>query len=92
MIQFGGEIVNFRPHGIHTATQMGSGHFAWEGFGKASYLRNIQVVDWDNNLIPPPNLHSLADHPNCYNIRQGRNRVWGTYFYYGGPGRNVRCP
>ncbi|XP_031372481.1 uncharacterized protein LOC116187713 [Punica granatum] len=92
MIQFGGEIVNFRSRGIHTATQMGSGHFSGEGFRKASYFRNLQVVDWDNNLIPPQNLRLLADHPNCYDIRQGRNSVWGMYFYYGGPGRNVRCP
>ncbi|KAJ6888768.1 hypothetical protein NC652_029764 [Populus alba x Populus x berolinensis] len=51
-----------------------------------------KVVDWDNNLLPLANLHLLADHSNCYNIKQGRNSVWGTYFYYGGPGRNVRCP
>ncbi|XP_031287706.1 uncharacterized protein LOC116146455 [Pistacia vera] len=92
MVQFGGEIVNLRSSGYHTGTQMGSGHFAEEGFGKASYFRNLQGVDWDNNLIPLANLHLLADHPNCYDIRQGRNNVWGTYFYYGGPGRNVRCP
>ncbi|KAH7528432.1 hypothetical protein FEM48_Zijuj05G0071500 [Ziziphus jujuba var. spinosa] len=92
MVQFGGEIVNSRSSGYHTATQMGSGHFAEEGFGKASYFRNLQVVDWDNNLLPLTNLHLLADHPNCYDIRQGRNNAWGTYFYYGGPGRNVRCP
>ncbi|XP_012080014.1 uncharacterized protein LOC105640342 [Jatropha curcas] len=92
MVQFGGEIVNSRSSGYHTATQMGSGHFAEEGFGKASYFRNLQVVDWDNNLLPLTNLHLLADHPNCYDIRQGKNNVWGTYFYYGGPGRNVRCP
>ncbi|GMN45965.1 hypothetical protein TIFTF001_015136 [Ficus carica] len=92
MIQFGGEVVNSRSSGYHTSTQMGSGHFAEEGFGKASYFRNLQVVDWDNNLLPLTNLHLLADHPNCYDIRQGRNGVWGTYFYYGGPGRNVRCP
>ncbi|KAJ6888767.1 hypothetical protein NC652_029764 [Populus alba x Populus x berolinensis] len=92
MVQFGGEIVNFRSAGFHTSTQMGSGHFAEEGFGKASYFRNLQVVDWDNNLLPLANLHLLADHSNCYNIKQGRNSVWGTYFYYGGPGRNVRCP
>ncbi|GFZ03896.1 carboxyl-terminal peptidase, putative [Actinidia rufa] len=24
--------------------------------------------------------------------RAGRNNVWGDYFYYGGPGRNDRCP
>ncbi|KAL4634092.1 hypothetical protein ACB092_04G172500 [Castanea dentata] len=92
MVQFGGEIVNSRSSGYHTSTQMGSGHFAEEGFGKASYFRNLQVVDWDNNLLPLTNLHLLADHPNCYDIKQGRNNAWGTYFYYGGPGRNVKCP
>ncbi|EOY20817.1 Uncharacterized protein TCM_012159 isoform 3 [Theobroma cacao] len=92
MIQFGGEIVNTRSSGFHTSTQMGSGHFAEEGFGKAAYFRNMQTVDWDNNLLPLTNLRLLADHSNCYDIRQGRNNVWGTYFYYGGPGRNVRCP
>ncbi|RYR59333.1 hypothetical protein Ahy_A05g025200 [Arachis hypogaea] len=92
MVQFGGEIVNSRQSGYHTSTQMGSGHFAGEGFGKASYFRNMQVVDWDNNLVPLSNLKVLADHPNCYDIQGGINRVWGNYFYYGGPGRNVRCP
>ncbi|XP_057419937.1 uncharacterized protein LOC130714086 [Lotus japonicus] len=92
MVQFGGEIVNSRSRGYHTGTQMGSGHFAEEGFRKAAYFRNLQVVDWDNNLLPLSNMHQLADHSNCYDIREGRNNVWGTYFYYGGPGRNVRCP
>ncbi|KAL0341454.1 UNVERIFIED_CONTAM: hypothetical protein Scaly_1808000 [Sesamum calycinum] len=86
------EIVNSRSMGYHTSTQMGSGHFADEGFGKASYFRNLQVVDWDNSLIPLSNLHLLADHPNCYDIRAGKNNAWGNYFYYGGPGRNPRCP
>ncbi|KAJ1439089.1 hypothetical protein SESBI_02873 [Sesbania bispinosa] len=92
MVQFGGEIVNTRSRGYHTGTEMGSGHFAEEGFRKAAYFRNLQVVDWDNNLLPLSNIHQLADHSNCYDIREGRNNVWGTYFYYGGPGRNVRCP
>ncbi|KAL3835593.1 hypothetical protein ACJIZ3_010329 [Penstemon smallii] len=93
MVQFGGEIVNSRSStGSHTSTQMGSGHFAGEGFGKASYFRNLQVVDWDNSLIPLSNLRVLADHPNCYDIQGGINRVWGNYFYYGGPGKNPKCP
>ncbi|KFK26646.1 hypothetical protein AALP_AA8G275200 [Arabis alpina] len=92
MVQFGGEVVNSRSSGAHTGTQMGSGHFADEGFEKAAYFRNLQVVDWDNNLLPLNNIHVLADHPACYDIRQGKNNVWGTYFYYGGPGRNPRCP
>ncbi|CAI8584475.1 unnamed protein product, partial [Vicia faba] len=92
MVQFGGEIVNSRSRGYHTGTQMGSGHFSGEGFRKAAYFRNLQVVDWDNNLLPLSNIHQLSDHSNCYDIKEGRNNVWGTYFYYGGPGRNVRCP
>ncbi|MQL85519.1 hypothetical protein Taro_018039 [Colocasia esculenta] len=91
MVQFGGEVVNNRAAGVHTGTQMGSGHFAGEGFGRASYFRNLQVVDWDNSLVPPAGLRVLADHPNCYDIQGGVNSVWGSYFYYGGPGRNVRC-
>ncbi|XP_014523168.1 uncharacterized protein LOC106779558 [Vigna radiata var. radiata] len=92
MIHFGGEIVNSGLSGSHTSTQMGSGHFAEEGFGKASYFRNMQVVDWDNSLIPLSNLKVLADHPNCYHIQGGVNKAWGNYFYYGGPGRNIKCP
>uniref|UniRef100_A0A1D1Z1R5 Periplasmic nitrate reductase n=1 Tax=Anthurium amnicola TaxID=1678845 RepID=A0A1D1Z1R5_9ARAE len=91
MVQFGGEIVNTRPSGAHTSTQMGSGHFAGEGFAKAAYFRNLQVVDWDNSLVPLTNLRILADHPSCYDIKGGVNSGWGNYFYYGGPGRNVRC-
>ncbi|PWA75716.1 hypothetical protein CTI12_AA240290 [Artemisia annua] len=91
MIQFGGEIVNSRSRGYHTSTQMGSGHFPSEGFGKASYFRNLKVVDWDNSLLPLTNLHLLADHPNCYDIKAGKNNVWGDYIYYGGPGRNGKC-
>ncbi|CAL5038500.1 unnamed protein product [Urochloa decumbens] len=92
MVQFGGEVVNNWPSGSHTATQMGSGHFPSEGFDRAAYFRNLQVVDWDNNLIPAASLKLLADHPGCYDIQGGSNSYWGSYFYYGGPGRNVKCP
>jgi len=84
--------VNLGLFGSHTSTQMGSGHFAEEAYGKASYFRNMQVVDWRNNLIPLSNPKVLVDHPNCYNLQQGFNKAWGNYLYYGGPGRNVRCP
>ncbi|XP_048541616.1 uncharacterized protein LOC125520694 [Triticum urartu] len=92
MVQFGGEVVNTRPPGSHTATQMGSGHFPGEGFDRAAYFRNLQVVDWDNSIIRASGLKLLADHPGCYDIQGGSNGRWGTYFYYGGPGRNVKCP
>ncbi|XP_015692917.2 uncharacterized protein LOC102704524 [Oryza brachyantha] len=92
MAQFGGEVVNTRPSGAHTPTQMGSGRFPADGYARAAYFRNVQLVDWDNNLIPAAALRLLADHPSCYDIAGGQGAAWGTYFYYGGPGRNSRCP
>ncbi|NP_001358720.1 hypothetical protein Zm00014a_033311 [Zea mays] len=92
MVQFGGEVVNSRPSGSHTPTQMGSGHFPREGSNRAAYFRNVQVVDGDNSLVPAAALRLVADHPACYDIQGGYNRAWGNYFYYGGPGRNVHCP
>ena len=39
---------------------MGSGHFLEEGFSKASYIRNIQVVDSSNNLKSPGSMDLLS--------------------------------
>ncbi|KAL6856153.1 hypothetical protein ACP4OV_018955 [Aristida adscensionis] len=92
MIEWGGEVVNSEPDGSHTTTQMGSGHFPEEGFGKASYFRNIQVVDSTNNLKAPRGVGSFTEQSNCYDVQNGNNGEWGTYFYYGGPGKNSNCP
>ncbi|KAL0436752.1 UNVERIFIED_CONTAM: hypothetical protein Sradi_0383100 [Sesamum radiatum] len=91
MIEWGGEVVNSEPDGQHTSTQMGSGHFPEEGFGKSSYFRNIQVVDSSNNLKAPKELGTFAEQSNCYDVQTGSNGDWGHYFYYGGPGRNPNC-
>ncbi|KAK6804174.1 hypothetical protein RDI58_001958 [Solanum bulbocastanum] len=92
MIEWGGEVVNSESDGLHTTTQMGSGHFPDEGFGKSSYFRNIQVVDESNNLRAPQDLGTYTEDNNCYDIQLGKNNDWGNYFYYGGPGRNGNCP
>ncbi|POO02947.1 hypothetical protein TorRG33x02_010080 [Trema orientale] len=92
MVEWGGEVVNSRPKGEHTSTQMGSGHFAEDGFGKASYFRNLEVVDSDNSLSSVRGISTLAENTNCYNIKSFYNNEWGTYFYYGGPGNNPQCP
>ncbi|CAL0311321.1 unnamed protein product [Lupinus luteus] len=92
MVEWGGEVVNTRADGQHTSTQMGSGHFADEGFGKASYFRNLEIVDTDNSLSSVHNILTLAENTNCYNIQSSYSNEWGTYFYYGGPGNNPQCP
>ncbi|CAO2832868.1 unnamed protein product [Amaranthus hypochondriacus] len=91
MIEWGGEVVNSEADGQHTSTQMGSGHFPEEGFGKASYFRNIQVVDESNNLKAPKDIGTFTEQSNCYDVQTGSNSDWGHFFYYGGPGRNANC-
>ncbi|KAG6532012.1 hypothetical protein ZIOFF_005850 [Zingiber officinale] len=92
MIQWGGEAVNSEPDGVHTSAEMGSGHFAEEGYSKASYFRNIQIVDGSNNLRAPTRIGSFTEQSNCYDVQNGNNGEWGQHFYYGGPGRNSNCP
>ncbi|CAL9174675.1 unnamed protein product [Musa hybrid cultivar] len=92
MVEFGGEIVNTRPSGLHTDTQMGSGHFAEEGFGRAAFVSSIRVVDSTYTLIPARNLSYHADDPNCYDVQGGVDNSGESIFYFGGPGRNDRCP
>lgn len=92
MIEWGGEVVNSKPDNQHTETQMGSGHFPEEGFGRSSYFRNIQVVDASNNLKGPKGVGTFTEQSNCYDVKTGSNGDWGAFFYYGGPGRSQKCP
>nr|ACG41003.1 carboxyl-terminal peptidase [Zea mays] len=92
MIEWGGEVVNSEPDGTHTSTQMGSGHFPEEGFSKASYFKNVQVVYSSNQLSAPKGVGTFTEQSNCYDVQNGNNGDWGTYFYYGGPGKNSNCP
>ncbi|KAF3953079.1 hypothetical protein CMV_021439 [Castanea mollissima] len=86
-IQWGGEVINQQKNGQHTSTQMGSGHFPEEGFSRASYFKNLQIVDGSSILRYPKKSFIVAEKPNCYNVTNFVN-----YFYYGGPGRNPNCP
>ena len=94
-ITWGGEIYNSKPGGHHTSTQMGSGHFASEGYGKASYFRNIQYMDFRGNFIDAEGagLVPYASNPFCYNIdvKKNKNGGFGTHFYFGGPGYSALC-
>ncbi|XP_019418634.1 PREDICTED: uncharacterized protein LOC109329425 [Lupinus angustifolius] len=93
-IEFGGEIVNSAVNG-HTTTQMGSGHFPEKGlFKKSAYFRNLYFVNSKNQYVsfPVSNLRTHVEDPNCYDIKLLSGKVFGTHFYYGGPGKNPKCP
>ncbi|KAM7267688.1 hypothetical protein ACFE04_009854 [Oxalis oulophora] len=89
MVTLGGRIKNYNYHSSHTTTQMGSGHFSNEGFGKASLINEIYVVDEHNKLKRP----LLVDHMTrrgCYDVEHVEDSS-GIALYFGGPGRNKHC-
>uniref|UniRef100_A0A7N2LD75 Neprosin PEP catalytic domain-containing protein n=1 Tax=Quercus lobata TaxID=97700 RepID=A0A7N2LD75_QUELO len=86
-VTWGGEVANEQRGGEHTTTQMGSGHFAEEGPGRASFFQNLKLMDPLLRLRVPSNVHRFVTVPNCYNLLQRED-----YFYFGGPGGSLQCP
>ncbi|KAF8393477.1 hypothetical protein HHK36_021721 [Tetracentron sinense] len=91
---WGGVIFNSKPQGHHTTTQMGSGHFPFEGYGKSSYISNLGIVNSSNIIIDPVNLSPVITKSTGYDLYIGEDKStdYGTYFYYGGPGYSKECP
>ncbi|MFS7892312.1 putative neprosin [Helianthus anomalus] len=90
-IDYGGEVYSATYSGTHTSTQMGSGHFQDEGYKKAAFARNLEMVDQDNYLREVSNLNIFVEKPNCYGINNGHSDAWGNYIFFGGPGYNPNC-
>uniref|UniRef100_A0ACD5Z567 Uncharacterized protein n=1 Tax=Avena sativa TaxID=4498 RepID=A0ACD5Z567_AVESA len=68
--------------------QMGSGHFASEGYKKAAFMKNIQIVDENNKLVTPNNnkAHPGSSVLSKYTVDGYRVDNHGLHVYYGGPG------
>ncbi|KAK7846022.1 hypothetical protein CFP56_008472 [Quercus suber] len=94
-IEWGGEVYNAELGDHHTRTQMGSGHFGNEGYGKACYFRNIGYLDNSGKFIDveAQSLKKYATRPSCYNVEVANNTNggFGTHFYFGGPGYSTQC-
>ncbi|KAL9254347.1 Retrovirus-related Pol polyprotein from transposon TNT 1-94-like protein [Drosera capensis] len=69
--------------GAQTMTQMGSGHIASKGFGKASYISGLTIRTSDSTELATGVLHKTVTAPSCYSLQQSDDAV-----YFGGPG----CP
>ncbi|KAL0668479.1 hypothetical protein Bca4012_031183 [Brassica carinata] len=76
VIEWGGEVVNKKKDGQHTTTEMGSGHFPSEGFGKASSFEVIKIIDMNNGLIDPVKVKTLVSRPACYDIKTGYDKKY----------------
>ncbi|KAJ8755768.1 hypothetical protein K2173_024312 [Erythroxylum novogranatense] len=86
LINSGGEKQRARIH--HTPTQMGSGHFAEEGFGKACFMGQLGYFDNANMFRNPQNLTPTVTNPSCYDLVVGKG---GKSFFFGGHGFSQKC-
>lgn len=92
-VQWGGEVYSTRvgTH-PHTATGMGSGQFSDWVFKDSGFIKRMRVLQNSGVIRFPAWVNSFADEYNCYDTFYHREYVQDPEFYYGGPGRNYRCP
>jgi len=91
-VDFGGEIIDRQTGGVHTSTDMGSGHFPGDGFGFAAYQRQIRYITPGNVWGTYPSLTDTRSDKDCYDIKvNSSSGGWERYFYFGGPGFNSNC-
>lgn len=85
-ISWGGEVYSMISD---LSPQMGSAHFPEEGYGKAAFVKQIQVIpNIDLSGYGDPDEHSLKlyrDAPHCYDVEKGVDKQ-GHYIFFGGPG------
>ncbi|KAL3676521.1 hypothetical protein R1sor_026469 [Riccia sorocarpa] len=97
-VDWGGEIVNSETGNRHTQTDMGSGQFAQTGFQKAAFIRSLQTVNQQNQLVDAPLIPAdvLVTNANCYSAQTFQDTsagsTWRTYLFFGGPGFSNACP
>uniref|UniRef100_A0A0D9VM19 Neprosin PEP catalytic domain-containing protein n=1 Tax=Leersia perrieri TaxID=77586 RepID=A0A0D9VM19_9ORYZ len=78
------------PTASSDSPQMGSGHFASEGFGKAAFVRNILAIKDGSNMLVTPNVrrsYPRSDDLRSYGVDGFGLNDDGMHVYYGGPGK-----
>ncbi|CAI0392078.1 unnamed protein product, partial [Linum tenue] len=95
-VSWGGEVVNSKSleDGGHTATEMGSGRYAGEGFSQACYFQNAAYLTSDGVATDPERIETFTSREPCYNIDFGPRVASpspGAHFYFGGPGASPSC-
>uniref|UniRef100_A0A0E0L171 Neprosin PEP catalytic domain-containing protein n=1 Tax=Oryza punctata TaxID=4537 RepID=A0A0E0L171_ORYPU len=80
--------ISWGPTASKDSPQMGSGHFATEGYGKAAFARDIQVVNENNKCVSPNPVKAIPGSTNRrkYTYEDYGHNANGMHVYYGGPG------
>ncbi|KAI4982678.1 hypothetical protein ZWY2020_023170 [Hordeum vulgare] len=79
------------PTASSDSPQMGSGHFASEGHGKAAFIKSIQIIDENNKLVTPNENRVVVGTSDItkYTVDGYGIDKEGMHMYYGGPGNFV---
>ncbi|KAL6980074.1 hypothetical protein U1Q18_021724 [Sarracenia purpurea var. burkii] len=93
-VEWGGEVYSSKTSGNrpHTATAMGNGNFPDHIRADSGCVRRMRVRDNSPELKFPDWVDTYADEYNCYDAFYVGDYVDDPEFYYGGPGRNYKCP
>lgn len=86
-ISFYGEVTNGLS--TYTTSDMGSGNYPDQGYGKAAYIRNIQYYNTDGAAVNFNTNAIKADEARGYKVQTFFNSGktgWNSYMYLGGPG------
>ena len=90
-----GEIVDSGEHNGTTRTDMGNGHWPYEGWQKCAFMSNLRYQSNRDGSMARYNPDSVWEsHPKCYGIEGHFDNTgsWGAYFWWGGSGKNSKCP
>ncbi|QCD99088.1 hypothetical protein DEO72_LG7g368 [Vigna unguiculata] len=91
-VEWGGEVYSARvAQTPHTATQMGNGQFA-SVLDYSSAITRMRIHDNSEALKIPEWTYDFSDEYNCYDVWYMSEYIYDPQFYYGGPGRNPKCP
>lgn len=93
LVLFGGEVYSPRMRERpHTATAMGSGHYALDHFGGAAYIGQPRIRDSSTLLKYPDPFGTSALRPDCYSGENYAEKLFTEpLFFFGGPGRGPYC-
>jgi len=93
-LDWGGEVVDSADHAGTTDTDMGNGHWPYEGWQRCAFMNNLRYQSTTSGAMSDYNGSAAAEYPACYGIeshmQSGSN--WDSYFWWGGSGRNANCP
>jgi len=89
-----GEVADSKNHAGTTGTDMGSGHFPYEGYQKAAYMNKLATQSSADGMVARYNPGYVgSSNFFCYSIEPHFDNTgsWGPYFFWGGTGKNAGC-